>query len=379
MAFPLIASSAASETTTNQTLHTVAMPAGIQADDLLLGIFCSDGNPGHTWPAGWNKFAQFEYGTVTQISVAWRKATGSETSITVTIGSTQQTQSIVYRITAALDPTTQPPEAATASASVTPANPPNLVPTGGSKDYLWIAAVATDSNTALTGYPAAYPDNRYTRGGNSVGGPVRIAVATRDLTAASDDPGNFTYAASEQWAAVTVAVHPSASGSPIVLTPTSVPELVLAIDGPAELIIAPDPIDLVFDVVKPGIILGVTPADLVFDVEGGLAPPQPLAIGAYTISGAATTTFRGNEALFEPGAYALTGVAPTTLVARVASQLDPGSYAVTGAAADLKHLQGMNAEPRILRIFGRKINSDLEGVQTRVPPCGPQAGALHGS
>jgi hypothetical protein len=120
-----------------------------------------------------------------------------------------------YRITGAADPAVQPPEAAstpytTAGSSI---DPPSLTPTGGAKDYLWLAV----AGWRRTGLSATTDPTNYTNaiegssGGNATG--TKLRSLRRQLNGASEDPAAFTLSntTSERRVGATIAVHPAAS------------------------------------------------------------------------------------------------------------------------------------------------------------------------
>ena len=83
-------------------------------------------------------------------------------------------------------------------------NPPSLTPTGGSKDYLWLAVEGNDSSKSVSSYPT-----NYTNGLNRGNFSVYIGSAQRALTASSENPGNFTLSGTDGWVACTVGIHPT--------------------------------------------------------------------------------------------------------------------------------------------------------------------------
>lgn len=208
MAFPQVAATNNGVNSSNDTNHTVNLPAGILAGNLLIVIFCHDDDAENvTFPEGWTKFFDTDQAAM-GLTIAWRKADGEEgASITVTTASSEKSAHISYRITDAIDPTSQPPEAST---GVTGENenpdPDSLTPTGGAKDYLWLTPLGWDTGMAVEAYPANYGNGeRYSSGG---AGNCSVAVARRELNAISENPGTFTIDESEEWVACTVAVHP---------------------------------------------------------------------------------------------------------------------------------------------------------------------------
>ena len=211
MATPVIAGTAESQDDSNTENHSVDLPASISAGELLLGFVSVDGSPAIGWPVGWNEILEFDQGTNVVGSVAWREADGLESSpITVTSSSSQKSAHVVYRITGAVDPDTQAPEASSVSTGTDDAlNSLSLTPTGGAKDYLWFSAMAKDgadgSITAPTNYGALTAITTTTTGACELG------VASRALNATSENPGAFGTGGTDQWAAVTLAVHPVAA------------------------------------------------------------------------------------------------------------------------------------------------------------------------
>jgi hypothetical protein len=88
-------------------------------------------------------------------------------------------------------------------------DPPALTPPPGSADYTWIAWATWASTATLTSCPTNYvlqvaPPN------NGIG----FGDCTRQLTAATENPGTFTISASSLWDAQTVAVRGKAPAGP---------------------------------------------------------------------------------------------------------------------------------------------------------------------
>lgn len=97
-------------------------------------------------------------------------------------------------------------QGATATSSSGSANPPNLAPALGSRQYLWIAAGATGTGGNIpTGLPAGFTDLTSRNSGGTSSSHSNIASAERILTASSQDPAAFTNT-SDDWVAATIAV-----------------------------------------------------------------------------------------------------------------------------------------------------------------------------
>jgi hypothetical protein len=110
------------------------------------------------------------------------------------------------------------PSIAATSGSGTAPDPASLDPFNwATEDTLWIAASACDSTATYSGFPTGFTqEDHSTSGGHSAssGGSTGagFAVAYRKEAISSKDPGAFTIG-SEDWAAITIAVRPAASGA----------------------------------------------------------------------------------------------------------------------------------------------------------------------
>jgi hypothetical protein len=221
--YPAVASTNTSATTTANTSHTLSLPSGISSGDTLIAMLSGYIGSGSTpvdisWPSGWTEFFEQDASTSTlhlAVAGAWRKADGTEgSSITVTTNVSVLAAHNAYRITGAADPTVRPPEAASTGYTDTSAtiDPPSLTPTGGAKDYLWLAVAGwrrtgVSSSTDPSNYTTAIEANST---GNANG--TRLRSLRRQANGASEDPSAFTLSAnSERRVGVTIAVHPGAA------------------------------------------------------------------------------------------------------------------------------------------------------------------------
>jgi hypothetical protein len=210
---PTVQSRASSTVTSDSTSHTVSLPSGIMSGDLLISAFCSDGNPTITWPAAWTEFAT---GTApsnaAKLSIAYHKSDGLEgASITVTTSASEQSSHVTLRIAGAKDPAIRAPEASTAaSGSTTQPDASTVTPTGGSKNYLWLAVAGVDVGNVFTlgGLPSGYANSTKASTGTAAG--TNVVSCEKTSRAASEDPGVYTLVSSGGWAAFAVAVHPGA-------------------------------------------------------------------------------------------------------------------------------------------------------------------------
>lgn len=221
MAFPVYESATDTDFATSVTSMAVNMPATVNAADLLIALV-SVRNAG-TWtkPTDWleipkvggGNLSQVGGGTVGKFDGFYKIADGSEDGGTATWTASVATTGAWITIRISGWHGTTPPEGTTTSGDASNANPPSANPGGwDSEDTLWIAVA---SNSATTGGFTAAPTNYinlHSNGASSGGGEVSVASATRELAAASDDPGTFTPNSNRFWAAATIAIRPAAAG-----------------------------------------------------------------------------------------------------------------------------------------------------------------------
>lgn len=226
MAFPVVESDSTSQdTAADVTSHTVDMPAGIVAGDLLVAFFACDGNPTITWPSGANDGftkigTDIANGSATILSVAYRDANGSEpATIEVTTSDAERSSHVVYRISGH-DTAIAPEKSPGATGATTNPDPDSLDPAGAAKDFLWLATGGADRNETWTDAPIDYTNLVTVTPPNNKA--ATIGSARRNLNADQENPGQFTKSGTRAWVAVTVAVHPSGVTPPVTLIPVPV-------------------------------------------------------------------------------------------------------------------------------------------------------------
>lgn len=139
-------------------------------------------------------------------------AEGSPASWNIDWSGSQKGAFSFYRISGAADPAINPPQLAEAIGTGANPDPPNITPTGGPKDFLYIVYAGMDGETQTytspAGYSAAVENNSGTGGVAATN--VRTGAASLGTTASSSqNPGAFTAAApSTGWTAWTIAIHP---------------------------------------------------------------------------------------------------------------------------------------------------------------------------
>jgi hypothetical protein len=217
MAFPVVEEAIENSTATAGTSHVINLPTAT-AGQLLL-IILDKGSTSATVNAHASLTELLDEASANGLYIAYRWMDGTEgASLTLTTSASTRSASFAYRISGAENPATQAPEIGTTSSgtSATP-DPPSITPTGGAKDYLFIAFAGmageeadddTWGNTPPTNYTPSPPRQKSCGvAGVNLGG--LILSAERQLNAASDNPGTFGVDVSAAWRAQTIAIHPA--------------------------------------------------------------------------------------------------------------------------------------------------------------------------
>lgn len=207
-----------SQTTTAGTAHTINVGSP-SAGTLLIVLIRFGAAQGTITFTGYTSIANDASDAgAGSTAIYYRWADGAEgVSDAMTTQNSAKMAAICWEVTGAENPATQAPQVSTVATGTTTANtcnPGTVTPTGGSKDYLFIACGTEDGEVgAFTAAPTNYVNLQAANSGTggTAGTNVLIGGASRQLTAASDDPGVFTHgAANLGWTAFTVAVHPLA-------------------------------------------------------------------------------------------------------------------------------------------------------------------------
>jgi len=198
--FPTVLGTATSTRSTG-TDHSVTMPGGIVAGEILLVFASFEGTTGITVPGDWTVQSNTLNAPGIRLLVVSKIAAGSDT-LTLTSAASTSSAHAAYRAFSN-DNTLR---ITTATGTSTTPNPPSLN-NGASQKFLWFAAFAGDSSSAtVTSYPANYTTNQLT----AHRGRALLAVATRNNEIGTEDPGVFTIPASDRWACATVSIDEQA-------------------------------------------------------------------------------------------------------------------------------------------------------------------------
>jgi hypothetical protein len=216
---------AATSGSTAATSHAIVLPTPISPGALLIvtGRVAAAGAIAVTG-GGWTIVQDSSDGSDDVSFWMYRDtlADGSEdgTSITLTHGSARMVaEAMSY--TGAENPATQPPQASTVAVGTgSNPGPTACTPTGGAKDYHWLTVGGGGGEH--TSPPGTIPVNYGSSAGSSTGtaGAVGLNctwfVATRNLNAASEDPGTWTTSVAVDlgWTSWVIAIHPAPPAIP---------------------------------------------------------------------------------------------------------------------------------------------------------------------
>lgn len=212
MTFPSVASEASSQQDTDTTTHTVTMPSGVAAGNLLVAAVAFDARPsvsGGTMFDNWVQLVNTAHsGDLCALRVYYKTADGTEgASQTLTTGTAECSSHHVWRITG--QASTVPEAAIFQGTTGTSLDPPSLNPTGWDvDDTLWLALSSSDDGAiTVTGFPTSYTGTGQVNADSSADG-VTLGYARRDNATASEDPSAFTVSATTAFCTATIAIRP---------------------------------------------------------------------------------------------------------------------------------------------------------------------------
>jgi hypothetical protein len=198
----------------------VAVGAAPGATDLAF-VYCrTGGGSAFNTPSGWTALLANDASDATDdvTSIFYHYGVGSA-SITVDLTGTAKGAAIGWTITGAVDPAIQAPEIhlpisdGIFTTAANAANPPSITPTGGAKDYLFLALAGLDGESqTFTHGTHINVVNADSGTGGAVATNCRIAGGSRQLTTISYDAAAFTHAtAATGGTAFIIAIHPAAA------------------------------------------------------------------------------------------------------------------------------------------------------------------------
>lgn len=217
MAYPTPGTRVTTPFATSVTSMKVNLPASIASGDLLIAVAHVRNAGTFTKPSGWQDLGNQAGGSsVGKITAFYKIADGTEGSTATWTASTGTTAEWhVIKITSWHG--TTPPEAAFSFGDyTTQPDPPNIAPSWGSEENLFLEFAGNSATAALTTGASANYINYYQNTASSGGAQVNLASANRELTASSENPGTFANAGNiRYWAAITIAIRPAGESGPV--------------------------------------------------------------------------------------------------------------------------------------------------------------------
>lgn len=185
--------------------HTHPYPANAAVGDIIVFWYSStssnelSGVTGFTSAGGWTQNFQ-------RTRIYWRRYDGTEgATFPFTTSATAYTAVRAIRISGAIA-TGTPIESSSGTTSGASANPdaPSFSPSWGSAKTLWFAVASIDGGVTVNAYSSGYVN------GIANGTTEILALCSRQLETATEDPSAWTLSAARAWVAQTVAIRPAA-------------------------------------------------------------------------------------------------------------------------------------------------------------------------
>lgn len=198
----------------DQTTNKIAIPN----DDLRIGDLLiaaqrqTAGGGSFTWPTGWTELADSTAdASVDAMTIAYRVVSFDANESYVVIPTYSTTLDRSVGVCWQFRNAGTPQIGSIVSQTTSTPNPPSLTPSGGANNYLWFAFTSHEGAHTITAFPTSYDLYQGSIVGTSPAGGnacASIAWAFRELNASVEDPGTFSYSASEDNMSTTIAIPP---------------------------------------------------------------------------------------------------------------------------------------------------------------------------
>ena len=212
IAFPTLRGTATYRDTTYQNSHDVTLPAGTSAGDkvIVFGAFGGSGfGDGVTvaTPSGWERFGYLRMNDFAEVIAFWRDAASSMSSVTIARqGSTDAFIAYcnAYSFSVHSDFAPEITALAIQASTASPNPPPLTVPGewGSSPHATWLSCLYKFGTSTTNAVSAGYS--------NAIGtldGGARMASASLNSRATTEDPGAWSISAANGGVPFTIAVR----------------------------------------------------------------------------------------------------------------------------------------------------------------------------
>lgn len=197
------------------TSHSVVLPTGIVAGELLLVVFACRTVATVTWDnatAGtWNSVVdRVQALGRPHLVVRSKVADGTESGATLTIGLSASSY-MSYRCIR-LNKAASAEGASADGGSTNPSDPPSLTPTWGAKDTLWYEIAAFDALSVTITTPSRNYGNTASASATGAGNSS-LSMAYRALNVVDENPIPMTLSSGPQIVVATVGIEPGAAAA----------------------------------------------------------------------------------------------------------------------------------------------------------------------
>lgn len=320
MTFPTVTARNNSNVNTAGTSHVVDLPTGIVSGNLLIVWFGTNTSITSVTATGWSDLGIDNVSAGNRSSVfLYKVASGSEGStVTFTTDASVRSAHISLCISGGSG---TPQKAVAATGNSDQPNPPNITPSGGVADYLFIAAMLQSISNSVFNYPT-----NYSNGTSQTATGCLIATAERQLNASSEDPAQFFISNNATWVAQTLVIASASTATTLTADTGVFTETGVAVTFKATHAAAAG--SFIETAVAAILKTKLAPATGVFVLTGRDATLFPTTIlsaagGSFTLSGvAATLKTKMTEAT---GVFTLTGRS-----AGIRMPVNTGSFTLSG-------------------------------------------------
>lgn len=197
------------------TSHLVAMPATVDAGDLMVTLIATHDTSTVTTPSGWTEAASANTGggsAGAQFGIYYKIAAGTEggTTVDFVTSGTQTGAATVYRIQAGTFDPAAAPELSTVATGLSVTPLPNMVaPSWGASDTLFIAAVGVNNRRAFTASVLGYSDSIQAGSTTVASTNANVGSAHALYRNATSWPAAFAITNAQNWIAYTLAIKPA--------------------------------------------------------------------------------------------------------------------------------------------------------------------------
>lgn len=212
MAFPSLASITTSEHDHGETDSPSPTLPAHSAGDVIVVWSAFNEEVGVTIPTGgWTLIRQQSNGECS-MAIAAKVAESSSETLTYSVDNPEpESQSCTHIAAIVEGGRFEDMEANSVFDNTNSPNPPSLTPAAGADDILWVVGFMKDRGPSTQSWPTGYDDDRTSVNGNTTPSDedTGVAIATRQLNAATENPSAFSQQYTEQTHAFTMAIYPA--------------------------------------------------------------------------------------------------------------------------------------------------------------------------